>query len=542
MIKQNAIVCCLGWGDTGKATIVDYLDADIYGRYNGGDNAGHTVVFDGKRFRFHILPVGVLKDKTVFLGPDVAFNPVTFFEDWKRTEDTLERKIKSEVWIDHRAHVILPYHKALDGAREAKLKSEEIGTTKKGIGPTYMDKANRSTDFTIDDLVADDFKERLRENISKKQDELFTYKVVDFKLGKDFRYMSLYVWDRLTGKIKTWNDKLIHDEKFFKKEREQALDDYTEKIYKQYKPLTDKIKPWVKDVSLELNKAIKNKKTVVIEGAQGALLDVIFGTKPYVTSSNTTVGGVQANLGVSLRKFHRIIGVVKAYQTRVGEGPCPTEIGDPRITKQGKIGEEMSIDDKIAKDNGDQNALAKFLRIKFKEYGTTTGRPRRVGYLDLVATKFGVSINDVTEIAITNLDKLAGTEMKLCIGYEKGGQRFNHMVSDLEGVKPIYSDKVYDFSKIDFNDELRDKILEKGWKALPEVMKQYVLDIARFTSRPVGIISIGPGREHKIEEGVYKATSDELSGWRTAYNKAWEKLVTYRINRENKNLRIRFKA
>ena len=405
----------LQWGDEGKGKITDYFAnfVDCVVRYQGGNNAGHTVVVNGKKYKFHLMPSGVLQGKKVVIAHGVVVNPEVLLNEI----DLLEKNgFKVDLMLSDRAHVIMPYHILLDGAEE-KFRGRKIGTTKRGIGPCYADKIARHG-IRVCELVDEDlFKEKIETIMPIKKRVLSAYEI---KLDKEF--------------------------------------------FEEYAEYGRKLKKYVGDTIAFLNSIIDEKK-VLFEGAQGTLLDVDYGTYPYTTSSNPTIGGIFTGAGISPKKIEKVIGVAKAYTTRVGEGPMPTE-------EKGKIGD--------------------YLAEKGGEYGTTTGRKRRCGWIDLVALKYACKINGVDEIALTKLDVLDGLEeVKICIAYEYEGksvQDFPSSIRFLENCKPIYE------TLPGWNGSAG----KKRYEDLPLNAKKYIEFIEDELDMPIKIISTGAGREETI--------------------------------------------
>lgn len=413
------------WGDEGKGKIVDLLgkDADIVARYQGGANAGHTIVIDGKQFVLHLIPSGMLSPgiKCV-IGNGVVIDPIALVEEI----EVLKQKgvsVEGRLFISERAHLIMPYHKHLDQASEkSKSSKEAIGTTGRGIGPAYIDKYNRCGIRVGETLNTAVFEEKLRKNIEEK----------NVILSKVYGLAEL-----------NYNDVLAEVKKHI-----------------------DALKPFIADTTTLLNTAIKNNENIVIEGAQGSLLDVDHGTFPFVTSSNPTTGGACTGLGIPPTKINRVIGITKAYTTRVGNGPFPTELFD---------------------------ATGKKLQDCGHEFGATTGRPRRCGWLDLNALKYSIMVNGITDIALTKLDVLnTFEEINVCTAYEVDGKVLDFFPSEIESlekVKPVL------------------KTL-KGWNCdlagtttfdkLPKEAKDYINYIEDFTGAKVSIISISPDRNDTI--------------------------------------------
>ncbi|MFM8280331.1 MAG: adenylosuccinate synthase [Bacteroidota bacterium] len=417
------IVVGAQWGDEGKGKIVDLLSdsVDIVARYQGGANAGHTIVIEGKKFVLHLIPSGILQnDVQCVIGNGVVIDPVALMEEIAMLEQ-FGISIKDRLYISHKAHLIMPYHKMLDKARESQS-SAAIGTTGRGIGPAYIDKFSRSGIRIVDLLDRTVFEEKLRANIEEKN--VLLKKIYD------------------------------HEE----------LD--IDSIISEYLDFDVKIDPYIKDTTLLLNQAIADGKSILMEGAQGALLDVDHGTYPFVTSSNPTSGGACTGLGVPPTAIDSVIGVVKAYTTRVGNGPFPTELHDAMGEELRKIG---------------------------AEFGATTGRPRRCGWLDGVALRYSVMINGIDNIALTKLDVLDNVKsIGICTGYEIDGKMlrsFPANVQDLTKVKPHY----------EFHEGWNCSLAGiKHYEDLPNAAKQYIAAIEQVAGARVGIISLSPDRADTI--------------------------------------------
>ncbi|WP_457677741.1 adenylosuccinate synthase [Thermovibrio sp.] len=416
------------WGDEGKGKIVDILsqDADYIVRYQGGNNAGHTVVINGNKYVLHLLPSGILHDdKKCVLGNGMVIDLeglINEIEFIKRVGKSPEGRIA----VSERAHLILPYHKELDAAQE-KLKGDgSIGTTLKGIGPAYRDKAGR-VGIRIADLKDEaSFKEKLKWNLREKE---LTLKYV-------YNYPVSFNFD---------------------------------KIYSSTLRAYEKIEAFVCDTVSLLNREIDAGKRVLFEGAQATLLDIDVGTYPFVTSSNSSALGISAGAGISPKKVEKIYGVAKAYTTRVGGGPFPTEL----------------------KDN-----LGELLRARGHEFGSTTGRPRRCGWLDLFAVKFSTVVNDLDGLVITKLDVLdAFSEIKVCVGYEVNGElieNFPSTAKELERVRPIYQTLPGWKSKTTH---------AKSWKELPKEAQNFIKFVEDYLGVPVVAVSTGPQRDETIVKG-----------------------------------------
>ena len=418
------IVVGAQWGDEGKGKIVDLLSeqVDIVARYQGGANAGHTIVIDGEQYILHLVPSGILHENTIcVIGNGVVIDPLALLEEI----EFLKSKgisVDGRLWISHRAHLIMPYHKLLDQAKESKDADRKIGTTGRGIGPAYVDKVNRMGIRIVDLLDRDTLKEKLRTNIKEKNEIL----------------------------------KKIYEEK--------EID--VNSIINEYLDFDKKIDPYIKDVSTFLNESLKNDKQILLEGAQGTLLDIDFGTYPYVTSSNPTSGGACAGVGIGPTKIESVLGVIKAYTTRVGMGPFPTEIDD-----------EENFD----------------LRDLGGEYGATTGRPRRCGWFDAVIANFAVQVNGLDSFALTKLDVLDSLEeIKVCVAYkykEKTITTFPSEMRILENCEPVYES---------FPGWQQPTSEIRSYQDLPANAKAYLDAIKDLTQTDISIISVGSGREQTI--------------------------------------------
>ena len=423
-----AVIVGAQWGDCGKGKVVDYYskDADMVVRYQGGCNAGHTVVVEGKKFAFHLIPSGVIQGKRLVIGNGVVLD----LEVLSREIDDLSSKnISPNLLISERAHVTLPIHKMLDGLQESSRGKSKVGTTKRGIGPTYTDKISRSGLRMVDLLDDDTLNEKIEMLVEKKK--------------KLLRYV--------------YKSDIVLSEK--------EILDYCLKF-------KDGLKNYIGDASLEIHNAIKENKKIIFEGAQGTLLDIDHGTYPFVTSSNPTIGGALTGSGIGPKNLNTIIGVMKAYVTRVGGGPFPTEL-------TGQIGENI--------------------REKGMEFGTTTGRPRRCGWLDGVALRFAIRVNGLDGLAVMKLDVLGGLEkVKICTAYEYDGKTVKEFPANLkvlEKCKPVYEDLK---GWRDFSDQEWRDIANKGYDALPTEMRNYLKKIEEIAGVPIYFVSIGPGRESTI--------------------------------------------
>ncbi|MBI2176043.1 adenylosuccinate synthetase [Candidatus Woesearchaeota archaeon] len=444
---MNSIVIGAYWGDEGKGKIVDLLaaDSDWVVRFNGGDNAGHTIVANGTQVILHILPAGVIQSKNVAIGPDVFFNPKTFFADYDAVVKAGFR-ISGKILLDERAHLIMPYHVALDAGGAA---SGKLGTTKRGIGPAAKDKASRTEDITIYDLISGNFKDKVKAVVAAKA----------FELEK-------------CGVIKGGSEKEISA--------------YAAGIHAECSKYAEKIMPYVGSCAYVLNEALAMGETMLLEGAQGSLLDIVHGTRPYVTSSNCTAGGAAANLGVDLRKF-KVVAIAKAYPTRVGEGEFPTELGSYEDAKKEKKGERLTAAEKKKAVDGDLQLLGKWIRQDGSEFGATNG---------------------VDEWVITKIDVLSGKPFKAAVAYEKDGRKTTRFPFQLKGWKPVYGKKEYFWQQM--TEKEKSAAVENGYDALPQGMKDYIRDMVAATQIPVSIVSIGPERGMTIIKDVLKRTKAYL--------------------------------
>ncbi len=420
---MNTVIVGTQWGDEGKGKIIDILSSqvDYIVRYQGGSNAGHTVVVDGKEYIFHLIPSGILhRNKICCIGNGVAIDPESLIKEI-RDLSAADISIGNRLKISSLAHLILPYHKVLDKLRESK-RTHRIGTTGRGIGPCYSDKINRCGIRMIDLLNPRIFREKLKDNL-KEKNEIFK---------KVFRHPGFSF----------------------------------DSIYKKYLRFGKVVSPYICNTAKILNKAIEKKKDILFEGAQGTFLDIDFGTYPFVTSSSATSGGSCIGTGVPPTKIDKVIGVVKAYTTRVGEGPFPTEF--PKV-------------------------FGKFIREKGHEFGATTGRPRRCGWFDSVMVKEAVLLNGISELALTKLDVLDGLKsIKIATAYKYKGKIFKEFPSDFEVLsksKPVYKE-VSGWSKID------NKI--NCYKELPLNAKIYISVLKDLLRVNFSIISIGSSREETL--------------------------------------------
>ena len=422
----NVAVVGTQWGDEGKGKLVDlYTEgADVIARFQGGNNAGHTLVVKGRKTILHLIPSGILHDnKICIIGNGVVVDPVVFIQEIEELQKGGLFPPNTKLYISEKAHLIMPYHKRLDMAREASSKGKKIGTTGRGIGPAYEDKVAR-TGIRICDLYDES---RLREKLQRSLNE------------KNFLLTGLY--------------------------QDQPLS--ADEIAVEYLAYAQIIKPYVADTSLIIDAAIKTGKKILFEGAQGAHLDIDHGTYPYVTSSNTVAGNAACGSGVGPNAINNVVGICKAYTTRVGEGPFPTELTDEigqRIQKAGQ------------------------------EFGATTGRPRRCGWLDIVLVRQAVRTSGITALAITKLDVLTGLDkIKICVGYKSKDGESTHAVPAnidlLAQCQPVYED---------FPGWKEDIIQVRNIAELPANARKYLQRLAELAGAPINLVSVGPGREETI--------------------------------------------
>jgi adenylosuccinate synthase len=414
----------LQWGDEGKGKIVDVLSSgyDLIARFQGGPNAGHTLEFDGKKFVLNTIPSGIFFENTLnLIGNGVVIDPITLKKELDKLKDAGHDLLaKKNLVIAKKAHLILPTHQLLDAANEKKMGEGKIGSTLKGIGPTYMDKTGRNG-LRIGDITLPDFKERYERLIEKHKSML----------------QSLY------GEVVDFSD------------REQAFFDALD-VLKQF-PLVDS--------EHLVNQYLKEGKKVLAEGAQGAMLDIDFGSYPFVTSSNTTAAGACTGLGIAPREIGEVIGIFKAYCTRVGGGPFPTELEDETGEELRKIGHE---------------------------FGATTGRPRRTGWIDLPALKYAIMLNGVTQLVMTKADVLSGFEkIYVCTHYNYQGETIDYMPYDICSVKP---EPVY--QEIDGWHEDLTGITEAD--QIPAKLKSYIDYLEQQVGVPVKYLSVGPDRKQTL--------------------------------------------
>jgi adenylosuccinate synthase len=412
------------WGDEGKGKIIDCLSeqADLVARYQGGANAGHTVVIGGERFILHLIPSGILHPHTIcYLGNGVVIDPAALLHEI----DLLKQKgvtVEGRLFLSHRAHLVMPYHKLLDQSREQADEQRKIGTTGRGIGPAYVDKVHRMGIRLVDLLDETALREKIEHNLEEKNAIL----------------SALYGQSPLAA----------------------------EAILRDYRELDERLDPYITDVARALHQGIAAGKKILCEGAQGTLLDIDLGTYPYVTSSNPTAGGACTGLGLGPTKIDRVLGVVKAYTTRVGMGPLPTEISA-----------ESGID----------------LRTLGAEYGATTGRPRRCGWFDAVVANYAVQVNGIDAWAVTKLDVLDTlAEIKICTAYRSRGKEIKNFPADLaelERCEPIYET---------LPGWQESTCAARTFNELPARAQQYLRRLTELTQTPIEIISVGAKREQTI--------------------------------------------
>ncbi|MDD4869774.1 MAG: adenylosuccinate synthase [Kiritimatiellae bacterium] len=423
----NTVLVGVQWGDEGKGKVIDVLtkEVDVVVRYQGGNNAGHTVEIGEEKNILHLIPSGILHPgKMCVIGNGVVVDPVALLKEMDALESK-GAKMAGHLFVSDRAHIVCPYHRALDAGREAKVKSEhKIGTTKRGIGPAYGDKSSRQG-LRMVDLLDPIFPEMLGQRIDEANCVL----------------------------------KAIGGETVDKK---QTITEYCE--------AAKRLAPYITDTITLLNKAVDAGKSILFEGAQGTMLDIDFGTYPFVTSSNSTSGGACTGTGIPPHRIDRVIGVIKAYTTRVGEGPFPTEL----------------------KDN-----MGSLLQKEGGEFGATTGRPRRCGWFDAVVARHAVMINGIDFLAMTKLDVLDKLEtLKICVAYECNGKEYTSIPANiriLEKCRPVYEQM-------------------KGWNSstkevtryddLPKEAKAYVSRLCELTGAKLGILSVGPKRDSTLRIAI----------------------------------------
>ena len=420
---MNTVVTGLQWGDEGKGKIVDFLTetADFVVRGQGGNNAGHTVIAKGQKHVLHLLPSGILwEGKTCVIGNGVVMDPVGLVKEIEEIEAKGVSVPPERLLISDRAHVVLPYHRELDAAREASLGNRKIGTTKRGIGPTYADKANRCG-LRLADLVNKELAlELITLRLAEANPILASHNLPQFEAGE---------------------------------------------VLASIEAAMERLRPHIMNTIPVLHEAWKSGKEILFEGAQGAYLDVDFGTYPFVTSSNTTAGGASTGSGLPPHAINRVVGVCKAYTTRVGEGPFVTENAD----------------------------ISDYLHGLGREFGATTGRPRRCGWLDTVILRFACMVNGVTDLAITNLDGLdERVEIDICTAYLIDGETHAFPPADREAwfrAEPVYET---------LPGWQEDTTGCRTWEELPANARTYLERLAELSGAPVKYVGIGPDRDQTI--------------------------------------------
>lgn len=427
---SSVVVVGTQWGDEGKGKITDFLsqNAEVVARYQGGNNAGHTIVFDDVTYKLHLIPSGIFfEDKISVLGNGMVIDPKAFMEELAYLHD--KNIVTDNLRVSNRAHVILPYHIKLDILQEEDKGIHKIGTTKKGIGPAYMDKAARCGIRIADLMDKDVFKVKLEQNLQEKN-RLFekVYEVEPVKM---------------------------------------------EDILEEYYAYGQQMKQYVCDTSVVLNDALDEGRRVLFEGAQGVMLDIDQGTYPFVTSSNPVAGGVTIGSGVGPSKIDTVVGVSKAYTTRVGDGPFPTELTD-------EIGNQI--------------------REVGREYGTTTGRPRRVGWFDSVVVRHARRVSGITDLSLNSIDVLTGIEkLKICVAYTYRGEEIREFPANLNILAECVA--VYEELPGWTEDITGVKTLDE----LPVNARHYLERVAQLTEIPLSIFSVGPDRKQtNIVRGVYR--------------------------------------
>ena len=418
----NTILVGAQWGDEGKGKVIDVLteDADIVVRTQGGNNAGHTVFIGKQKYVLHLIPSGILrKGKVCVIGNGVVIDPISLVEE---IDGLLKMKVNVDgnLYISETAHLVLPYHRELDEQREILKGKNKIGTTKRGIGPAYGDKAARTGLRVIDLINPERFGEKLKVRIKENNEVLkaFGARPLSFK-----------------------------------------------KVYDSYRAAGDRLKPHVTNTVVFLHQATRRGDHILFEGAQGTFLDIDHGTYPFVTSSNTTAGGACTGSGIPPHRMDRVVGVMKAYTTRVGEGPLPTESSE----------------------------IADMLHNMGREFGATTGRARRCGWFDSVATRHASMVNGIDELAVTNVDGLDSLEViKVCVAYRVGRQTFDYIPNDAELLakcEPIY---------VDFPGWQTPTHKIRKWKDMPSRARTYLRALAELTDSKLFIVSVGPARDQTI--------------------------------------------
>lgn len=419
----NTILVGAQWGDEGKGKIIDVLAerSDLIVRTAGGNNAGHTVFIGPKKFVLHLVPSGILwPDKRCVIGNGVVIDPLSLVEEIEMLE-AAGVTVAGKLFVSETAHLVLPYHRLLDEQRELRKGKHKIGTTKRGIGPAYGDKAARVGLRMVDLVNPPRFEALLRQRLAENNQVLKAFGAKPLSFAK---------------------------------------------VHAAYRAAGDRLQPFVTSTVVLLHEATQRGAAVLFEGAQGTFLDIDHGTYPFVTSSNTTAGGACTGSGVPPNRMDRVVGVMKAYTTRVGEGPFPTENAE----------------------------IADLLHGMGREFGATTGRPRRCGWADSVVTRHATMVNGIDTLAVTNVDGLDTLEtLKICIGYRHGSDTLSHVSCDLEvlaACEPVYAEFPGWRTP---TDGIRE------WKKLPAKCRAYLRALAELSNAKLGIVSVGPARDQTIQ-------------------------------------------
>ncbi|MCD8221593.1 MAG: adenylosuccinate synthase [Clostridiales bacterium] len=426
MSKVDVVIGCF-YGDEGKGKVIDYLsaDADIAVRATGGDNAGHTIKVDGVKYAMHLVPSGLLSGHTIgVIGNGVVLNPAVLLEEIANLKSH-GYDVETYLKISEKAQVILPYHRLLDAALE-KARTYKIGTTGRGIGPAYCDKYERCG-LRMEDLYDPDFKEKLQALVESRKALIAFYDPENTSVEADLDFDT---------------------------------------VYQNYSSYAEQLKPYICDTVTLIHRALEQDQKIVVEGAQATLLDIDFGSYPYVTSSNPTIGGILSGSGISAGDIGDVYGVIKAYSSRVGKGPYVTELTD---------------------ETGDR------IRELGHEYGTTTGRPRRCGWLDLVTLKYAKRVNGLTALSVNHLDTVGKLDtIRVCVAYEVNGERTEDFTTNLRflnNAKPVYKD---------FEGNFGDISGCTTFEELPKKAQEYIRFIEKYIGIPVKFIGTGAEREAMI--------------------------------------------
>ena len=423
---SNVVVIGAQWGDEGKGKVVDLLAsrADMVVRFQGGNNAGHTLVVNGEQTICHLIPSGILhKEKKCLIGNGVVVDPEVLLEEIARLSSKGISISPENLSLSEKAHLIMPYHRAIDAASEEAKGKDKIGTTGRGIGPCYEDKVARKGVRAIDLFDPELLAEKIRSNLREKN-----FLLTDFYKAEALEF---------------------------------------EPIYNKYMEMAEKLKPYISNVSIAVDQVVRKNGKILFEGAQGTHLDIDHGTYPFVTSSNPVSGSVCAGVGIGPGKLHHVLGIVKAYTTRVGSGPFPTELNDE---------------------------TGNYIQDKGKEFGATTGRRRRCGWLDLAMMKDSIRYNGLNSIGMTKLDVLTGLDViRVCIAYELDGKKIDYMpasLKDLAGCRPVYEE---------FPGWKDDISSARSVDDLPREARNYIRKLEEIMEVPFSIISVGPMRDQTIE-------------------------------------------